>query len=108
MPYELSDVTFHCLASFTGRLSKWGSRTLQGRIDFDLLLPSQACDGDTRKMFCVRCTVYDPKDIPGALDYVEIKGRPLSKGSRVELMAFGKDLTILNRWISKKKATKCE
>jgi hypothetical protein len=100
MPYEKTDVTFHCNAGFTGRVSKWGSRVLgpnPQRIEFDLLLPSQ-----TTSMFCVRVTVYDPGDLViGKNDYVKVLGKPTAKDSRVMLIAFGKDVKILNKWRSK-------
>jgi len=104
-PYERSEDEFHQGMSIIGRISKWGSRALSEptRVEFDLLLPSQERSGDLRKMLCVRCCVYDPKDSYGALDYIQVTGLPQTKGERLNLMAFGKDVEILAKWIPKEK-----
>lgn len=103
MPYLPNGEEFHMGMRLIGIVSRWGVRTLQNpyRIEFDLLMPSQ----EERKT-CARCTVYDPHDIPGSNDYVELwTNRPHVHKDRLMVMAFGKDVKILNRWISKKEFT---
>lgn len=100
MPYESKDIIIHPGVTVVGRVSKYGSRILANplRIEFDIL-----CKSQRRSMFCARVTVYDPGTFrPMANDYVEVSGLPDVAAKRMSLMAFGKDVTILNRWISKK------
>jgi len=100
MPYESTDIVIHPGVTVVGRVSKWGSRVLSGpdRVEFDVL-----CKSQRKSMFCARVTVFDPGlDKPRALDYVEVSGLPEVSSSRISIMAFGKDVKILNRWVSKK------
>jgi len=101
MPYESKEATFFTGVTIVGRCSKWGSRTLHQpeRIEFDVL-----CRSQRKHMFCARVTVYDPPAglAVGRNDYVSVMGLPCAEKERIGIMAFGKDVKVLNKWISKK------
>jgi hypothetical protein len=105
VPYERSEDEFHCNMSVSGKVSRYGSRVLSEptRVEFTLHTPSQDRSGDTRKMLPVRCTVYDMQNRPRSSDYVQVTGLPQVKENRLSIMAFGKDVEILARWIPKEK-----
>ena len=103
MPYARDDLEFHQYLEVLGRVSKWGSRVIGDppRCEFDLLTPSQEYSGTGRKMLCVRICIFDPQGSIGKLDYCKIRGLPKIKNNRLEIMAFSKDVQVINRWIPK-------
>lgn len=106
MPYELDGVDIYPGVTVVGKVSKWGSRRLEdpARVEFDILTRSQST-----QMFCCRVTVFDPTCLPVSSDYVSVYGLPKVEARRMALMAFGRNVKILNHWISKKeKKNVCE
>jgi hypothetical protein len=106
MPYEQNNITCHYEVSYMGKISRWGSRTLANplRVEFDLLYKTQRAG----KMGCVHVTVYDwetypERAMPHSNDWVSVLGLPDPFNKIPQLMCFGKDVRIINRFIPKRK-----